>query len=193
MSATIALPGFADPVAEAQATFRAVMDAMARPGRLHKVGERLMPPPPLDRAAAAVLLTLVDNETPLWVDDAALAARAWLAFHCGAAIVAAPAKASFALALSLPDLHSLPAGTHEEPEASATLILQVRALGTGARYRLAGPGLRDPAMLSADDLPARFVPAWRENHALFPCGVDLILCTGSTLTALPRSVSIEEA
>ena len=87
MSATISLPGFADPVEEAQATFRAVLDAMARPGTLHRAGERLAPPVPLDQAAAAVLLTLVDNETPLWLDAAAAAARDWLAFHCGATVV----------------------------------------------------------------------------------------------------------
>jgi alpha-D-ribose 1-methylphosphonate 5-triphosphate synthase subunit PhnH len=192
MSATIALPGFADPVGEAQATFRAVLDAMARPARLHRVGERLTAPAPLDQATAAVLLTLVDNETPLWLDAAAAAARDWLAFHCGAMIIGAPHGAAFAVALSLPDLDALSAGTHEAPESSATLILQITALGTGVGYRLSGPGLREPAMLKADGLPAGFVADWQRNHALYPRGVDIILCAGTVLTALPRSVSIEE-
>ena len=80
MSMTIALPGFAEPVGEAQATFRAVLDAMARPGKLHQAGERLAAPVPLDPATAALLLTLADNETPLWLDAVAVAARDWLAF-----------------------------------------------------------------------------------------------------------------
>jgi alpha-D-ribose 1-methylphosphonate 5-triphosphate synthase subunit PhnH len=193
MSDTISLPGFADPVGEAQATFRAVLDAMARPGRLHKVGERLTAPAPLDQATAAVLLTLVDNETPLWLDATATPARDWLAFHCGAAIIEAAERAAFALALSMPDLAALPAGTHEAPEDSATLILQIATLGTGARYRLSGPGLREPAVMSAGGLPAGFAAAWQRNHAQYPCGVDIILCAGAVLAALPRSVSIEEA
>jgi alpha-D-ribose 1-methylphosphonate 5-triphosphate synthase subunit PhnH len=193
MSATIALPGFADPVGEAQATFRAVLDAMARPGRLHRAGALLAAPAPLDQATAAVLLTLVDNETPLWLEPALAAAHDWLAFHCGAPIVAAPDSALFALALSLPDLAALPAGSHEVPESSATLILQISTLGTGTRYRLSGPGLREPTLLAADGLPAHFAAGWQRNHALYPRGVDIILCAGTTLTALPRSVSIEEA
>jgi alpha-D-ribose 1-methylphosphonate 5-triphosphate synthase subunit PhnH len=193
MSATIELPGFADPVGEAQATFRAVLDAMARPGKLHAVGAGLVAPAPLDSATAAVLLALIDNETPLWVDAAGDAARAWLAFHCGAAITDVLGDAAFALALSLPALGALSAGSDEAPEDSATLILQVGALGRGARYRLAGPGLREPAILTVDGLPGDFVAVWRQNHALYPRGVDVILCAGTTLTALPRSVSIEEA
>jgi alpha-D-ribose 1-methylphosphonate 5-triphosphate synthase subunit PhnH len=193
MSSGIALPGFADPVRDAQATFRAVLDAMARPGRLHDVGLHLTPPAPLDRATAAVLLALLDNETPLWVDPAAAASRDWLAFHCGAAIVDAPRTATFALALSLPDFAGLPGGTHEMPESSATLILQVPALGVGTRYRLSGPGLRGPTPLAVSGLPGDFVGIWRENHALYPCGIDVVLCADTTLTALPRSVSVEEA
>ena len=193
MSATVALPGFTDPVGEAQATFRAVLDAMARPGRLHRVGARLAAPAPLDQATAAVLLTLVDNETPLWLEPLVAPVGDWLAFHCGASIVDVPGNAAFALGLSLPDLAALSAGSHEAPESSATLILQIGALGTGTRYRLSGPGLREPTLLASDGLPADFAAVWQRNHALFPRGVDMILCAGTTLTALPRSVSIEEA
>jgi alpha-D-ribose 1-methylphosphonate 5-triphosphate synthase subunit PhnH len=193
MSASVTLPGFADPVRDAQATFRAVLDAMARPGRLHHAGQNLTVPAPLDRATAAVLLTLIDNEVPLWVDHAAAAARDWLAFHCGAAISDAPGEATFALALSMPNLDELPGGTHETPESSATLILQVPALDTGTRYRLSGPGLRVPVALAVTGLPGDFARIWQANHALYPRGVDVVLCADTTLTALPRSVTIQEA
>jgi alpha-D-ribose 1-methylphosphonate 5-triphosphate synthase subunit PhnH len=93
----------------------------------------------------------------------------------------------------LPDLAAFPAGSHEAPECSATLILQIAALGSGTRYRLSGPGLREPTLVAADGLPENFAAVWQGNHALYPRGVDIILCAGDTLTALPRSVSVEEA
>ena len=77
---------------------------MARPGRCCTGRQRADAPAPLDPATAAVLLTLVDHETPLWLDPAVDAARDWIAFHCGAPIVERSGSAAFALALSLPDL-----------------------------------------------------------------------------------------
>ncbi|MBL8584289.1 MAG: phosphonate C-P lyase system protein PhnH, partial [Rhizobiaceae bacterium] len=53
--------GFAQPVFDAQAVFRAVMDAMARPGSVHAIGERATPPSPLLPATAAVALALCDH------------------------------------------------------------------------------------------------------------------------------------
>lgn len=190
---TIELPGFAEPVADAQACFRAVLDAMARPGRIYAAGSGLTPPAPLSPATAAVLLTLADHDTPLWLDRNAAAARDWIAFHCGAPIVAAPQACTFAVACSLPELAALSPGTHEAPETSATLILQVAGLGNGQRFRLEGPGLRDPSPLAVDGLPAGFAEIWRQNHALYPCGIDIVLCAGTSLAALPRSVTIQEA
>ena len=192
MNASVLQPGFADPVAGAQSCFRAVLDAMARPGRIHQVGADLSPPAPLAPATAAVLLTLLDYDTPVWLDQAAAAARDWIGFHCGAPIVSAMAACSFAVALGLPDMAALPLGSHEAPESAATLILQVKAFGRGENYRLAGPGLRAPALLSVDGLPAGFASAWQENHALFPRGADIVLCAGTALAALPRSVALQE-
>jgi alpha-D-ribose 1-methylphosphonate 5-triphosphate synthase subunit PhnH len=179
-------PGFADPVAGAQACFRAVLDAMARPGRIMSVSG-VSAPPPLCSAAAAVLLTLVDHETPLSLDSDTEAARPWIAFHTGA-----PDGSAYVLALSLPDLAALPNGTDEMPETSATVILQVASLGSGRRYVLEGPGLRWPTDLRVGGLPGDFISIWQRNHALFPRGIDLILCAGDRLAALPRSVTVSE-
>ena len=183
--------GFADPVHDAQACFRALLDAMARPGRIAQVTCGT-PPAPLGVAAGAAILTLIDHETPLWLDPAAAAAKDWIAFHSGAPIVSDPAACAFALSLGLPDLTLFSAGTHEEPETSATIICQVASLETGRTFRLSGPGLREPVSLTAAGLPDNFIWIWRRNRALFPRGIDLILCAGRQLTALPRTVSIEE-
>ena len=188
---SIDLPGFADPVLESQSCFRAVLDAMARPGTLHLAGAGLLPPPPLDPATAAVLLTLVDGETSLFVSPPFLPARDWLEFHCGIVPAAAIGTAAFVLADAFPDPAALDAGSDEQPDASATVILQVEALGRGRRLLLSGPGLRVPDSLEVEGLPDDFPALWRRNHALYPRGVDVILCQGSTLAALPRSVRVE--
>lgn len=191
-TADIDLPGFADPVADAQSTFRALLAAMATPGSLHTAGLGLTPPAPLAPATAAVALTMVDGEAPLALHAAAEAARGWIAFHCGAAFTD-PAQAAFALALDCPDLTTLSAGSDDGPEEACTLILQMRALGSGAAYRLTGPGLPAPARLHVDGLPDDFAARWAANHAQFPRGIDIILCAGTRLAALPRSVKLENA
>jgi alpha-D-ribose 1-methylphosphonate 5-triphosphate synthase subunit PhnH len=187
----VALPGFAEPVTQAQACFRAVLEAMSRPGTLTTAGQGLTVPAPLAPATAAVLLTLVDHDTPLWLDAACAPARDWIAFHCGAGFTDQPARAAFTLALDLPDLATLSPGTHDQPETSATLILQVASLRDGARYRLRGPGLRTDAIMAVSGLPDDFAAIWQRNRAGFPLGVDLVLCAGTTLAALPRSVTVE--
>jgi alpha-D-ribose 1-methylphosphonate 5-triphosphate synthase subunit PhnH len=184
--------GFADPVRDAQHCFRTVLDAMSRPGRIGTVAG-VEPPPPLCSAAAAVLLTLADHETALWLDPDAAASRDWIAFHCGTPLTGDTRQAAFALALGMPDPARFFAGTHEGPESSATVIVQLPALTGGPALRLRGPGLKTSAILAPVGLPTDFPMIWRRNRGLFPAGIDLILCAGDSLAALPRTVSVEEA
>ena len=191
MSTTLTA-GFADPIQDAQRCFRSVLDAMSHPGHIAAVAG-VAPPATLCVASAAVLLTLIDHETAFWLDPDAGAAREWIAFHCGAATAVGREDAAFALSLGLPDLARFDAGTHEGPETSATIVVQLPSLTGGAPLRLRGPGLKDSATIAPVGLPGDFPAIWRRNRRLFPAGIDLILCAGGTLAALPRTIQVEEA
>ncbi len=188
--------GFADPVLGAQHCFRALLEAMSRPGRVQTLGLGLAPPAPLGLAAAAVLLTLADADTPVW-HDAGPAVADWLRFHAGCLLVAEPAAAAFLLACGPPPaLAALDSGTEEEPHRAATLVIQVAALApdreAGGAWRLTGPGIEHAHHLRVDGLPPGFAAAWAANHGRFPRGVDVVLCAGDRLAALPRTTRIEE-
>jgi alpha-D-ribose 1-methylphosphonate 5-triphosphate synthase subunit PhnH len=190
--------GLADPVAESQAIFRALLEAMSRPGRVVAVPAPIETPPPLHAAAAAVCLTLVDFETPLWLDPPARTDDVveYIHFHCGAPIAAEPDEAAFALVIGsawAPVLDRFGQGTDEEPERSATLIVQVDGLDAGEGARLSGPGIAGEAGLRAAGLPTAFWTALRANRSAFPRGVDVILTAGCRLAALPRTTRVELA
>jgi alpha-D-ribose 1-methylphosphonate 5-triphosphate synthase subunit PhnH len=194
-AAPILAPGFADPVHDAQRCFRRVLDAMAHPGRIVDVAGALAaaPPAPLGEAAAAVLLMLCDVETPVFLPQEARPAAAYLRFHCGAPLVAAPDEAQFALADAAagPPLDAFALGSDEYPDRSTTLVLQVAALSGEAGVVLRGPGIRDRARLAVGGLGAAFWPQRSALQALFPRGLDIVFACGSRLAALPRSTLVE--
>jgi len=170
---------------------------MAHPGRIVNVPGSFGGPKPLDPAAVAVLLTLADLDTPLWLDAAAAmqAVTDYLKFHCGCPIVASPSMARFAVvadATALPALTEFSSGSDEEPHLSTTVIIHVTALNGWAGRRLSGPGIRDHAILGIDGVPDRFWAELAANHRRFPCGVDVILTAGTALAALPRTVRVED-
>jgi alpha-D-ribose 1-methylphosphonate 5-triphosphate synthase subunit PhnH len=186
---------FTDPARESQQAFRAVMTAMAQPGRIAAVDAGFAPPAPLNAAAAAVLLTLADFETKVWSDAGAdVSAAQFLRFHTGARLIDEPALADFAVISdpqSAPALDSFAQGTPDYPDRSATLIMQVEAFGQD--WRLTGPGIDGETRFSAAPLPEDFVAQWRDNHARFPRGVDVIFAGQGQIAALPRSTEIVEA
>lgn len=188
--------GFDDPVRDSQRVFRAVLDAMAHPGRI------VMPPSPpeiplgLYPATAAVCLTLLDFETPVWLADASLGElRAWLAFHAGCRFTAVPEDGDFALitdAAALPALDRFAFGSDETPERSTTLIVQVGGLSTQHGKRLSGPGIDRSRTLTVEGLPDTFWAQRAEACSLFPRGIDIILTADTALVALPRTTHAED-
>ena len=193
---TAVTPGCADPVLSAQSAFRAIMDATARPGSIRSIEGIASAPAPLSAGAAAVALTLLDQDTPVWL-DARLAAVPqlgdWLRFHTGAPIVADASRSAFAFvgsAAQLPQFDAFNPGTPEYPDRSTTLVLQVESFTLGSPLALSGPGIRGRQFFRAAPLPADFAERLAANRALFPRGVDLLLVCGDAVAALPRSVHV---
>ncbi|MCR9256800.1 MAG: phosphonate C-P lyase system protein PhnH [Alphaproteobacteria bacterium] len=190
-------PGFADPIAGSQDAFRGLLAAMSYPGSIHRVHLPEGHPAPLSAATAAVLLTLTDGETPLWLDEQADqgAVRAYVAFHSGAPVVDDLATARFAAIAAprtMPALDRFAPGDPAYPDRSATLILQIEDLEGGETVTLTGPGIETTRTVAPKGLPADFWAQWDRNRMLFPCGVDVILTTGDSLMALPRTVHAEQ-
>lgn len=185
------LPGFADPVRDSQRCFRAVLDAMSRPGRVATLTALPEAPDGLDPATAAVCLALVDFETELWLPERLRGgpAESYLRFHCGCTVAADPSESAFAVidGPALPDLGAFPVGVDQYPDRSATLIVQVDAIRGGEGMRLTGPGIERESRLALDGLDDAFWPAQRENAARYPLGLDFIFTSGSDLAALPRT------
>ena len=175
--------GFTNASEDSAQIFRAALNAMARPGRIESVSG-VMPPAPLSPAAASLLLTLADHETPVWLAGAhdCAAVRDWLAFHTGARFVARE-QASFAVGnwAALARLDGYRLGSAQYPDRAVTLIVEMEELGSDGTA-ICGPGIETTAAIT---LPDETVLDF--NAARFPLGIDMFLVAGDRMAAVPRS------
>ena len=201
--------GFANPVIESQKTFRAVLEALAHPGKIVPLLGTPQTPPGTCPTAASILLTLLDSDCSLWIDPAIFTptVKSWLTFHTGCAIVPEPAGAQFAWISDLSELPSFSrfyCGTDRYPDSSATLLIKVPALADNpiggeeaVGLRLEGPGVPASRTIYLPGIDfayiARFVAMRAANHEIFPCGVDVYLTTPQTIVGLPRTTRVDIA
>ena len=187
--------GFSQPVFDSQSTFKQVMDAMARPGSIAEITVAAAPPSPMGPAAGAIALTLADHDTLVHLSPAMIEAgvQSWLAFHTGALVTDDRNEAAFAFVEAggqMPPLSTFASGTQDYPDRSTTIVLELTDLTGGEPLELVGPGIDGAMEIAPSGLPQHFDCMWRENVALFPRGVDLILAAGTKILCLPRTTKV---
>ena len=194
MNATPTLAaGLNDTVHETQAAFRQVLDALSRPGQVRTLGPAL-PGVALGGAMARLLLSLSDDETPIWWHQPDEAMQHWLRFHTGAPVAVRQELASFVVCTDLLQsltLGDFAAGSADAPEFSCTLLVELPSLTDGPRLDWRGPGIQDVQQVGLQGLPPGFWGQWQTNHKGFPQGVDLIFTCGEFALGLPRTTRVQ--
>ncbi|MFE5813330.1 phosphonate C-P lyase system protein PhnH [Streptomyces sp. NPDC056479] len=181
------------PPAQAQGVFRAVLDALARPGTVTRVPAAVaaeVPSALLPVLALADLGTgirvLEEDGAGLWSDVVSVATNAPVVPLEQARLVAAVRP------VAPEEILRLARGAADTPEDGAVLCLPVSALEGGPRtWRLSGPGVPGEREVAPDGLPDGFVEARAEAVGGFPAGVDLMLAApDGSLMGLPRSTTV---
>jgi len=189
------LKGFQSEIFDSQAIFRKVLDAMANPGKIMEMPIELAPPEGMDTAAGAILMTLLDFETPLWSNlDHDSAGIQWLRFHTGTPFTRVKKNAAFALCTDYDRLGNpkdFSPGTIESPQESTTLIVQTRGIDERTSLRLTGPGIQTHAHLKLTGVPHQFFQQRAQIFSTYPLGVDMIFVCDTIFVAIPRTTLLE--
>lgn len=178
-----------DPVFDAQAHYRLLLDAMARPGEVRNLPVTGMNPPSLLRPAAALVGFALLNA------DVSFYARGPVVDYLREntdAVVAEAMDADF-LFLQGTDpamlIDEAKVGTLPYPEGGATVVLSVDALAGGPlAVMLTGPGIERENTLHIAGLNAGVLEAVQRQNQEFPLGVDLVLADAEgRIACIPRS------
>jgi alpha-D-ribose 1-methylphosphonate 5-triphosphate synthase subunit PhnH len=142
-----------------------------------------------------LLLTLTDDDTPVWWQQPDEQVAQWLRFHTSAPVALVSEQAVFAAITrtqDLPGLDHFSTGSAESPESSTTLLIEVTSFEAGPALQWSGPGLREPMTVHVAGLTDRFWHQWHENWASFPQGVDVIFCCENQVMGLPRTTRVQQ-
>lgn len=192
-----------DEIFDGQATFRVLLDCMARPGSVGRVPpiSYAAVPTGLPPAALTMLKTLCDHRVSFAV-GAVAGGGEWTDYlevnlSCPSRPVA---EADYVLmdgAALDPSIATVRRGSLEVPEGSGTVLLGVSRLVDDARgetavFRLRGPGIRDVTELGIEGLDPRYVEERERCNAFFPMGFDVFLCDREgRVVGIPRTCRME--
>ena len=185
-------PVFDDPELGTQQTFRAIVEALDNPGQIVQIRSKPSFPGALNLASAAIFLTLCNDGTTIWADlDWNCPITEWFQYRCGCNIVTEPCMASFALItnpMTMPPLDHFRIGDEENPDISATLIIQIEDLSVNTAINPDGTAVEKIARHSHPVVPLNsWEHRYQQSTPLF-LGLDIFLTCDDTLAALPQSI-----
>lgn len=204
-------PGFENTGLASQTVFRSVLGALSEPGSVHTLNCPMGFKDTSRSAALQILLALCDSDVTLKLQsnptnqsDPSSASSAqtlerYLSFHTGVKFTTHTAHAQFYWvteeASHAPHdlLTQLNAGTHEYPNESCTLILQVQDLESNNPHdgiTCTGPGIASQRCIAVSGVSKGF---WEERVKMqdrFPLGIDILFASGNAFMAIPRSTRI---
>jgi alpha-D-ribose 1-methylphosphonate 5-triphosphate synthase subunit PhnH len=185
---------------DSQATFRVLLDALSRPGTVHRLPEGIVD---VDVPAAVLVpLALADLEVDLAVLEPAGADWAAALAEATGARPAAPERADLVLALRPPrpdEIRGLRRGTPDRPDLACRLVLACDRIdtesadgtGSAAHLVLSGPGVDGHAALAVSGVPLETLEALVAVNRRFPLGVDTyVVETEGRIAGLPRSTAV---
>jgi alpha-D-ribose 1-methylphosphonate 5-triphosphate synthase subunit PhnH len=168
--------------------YRAVLEAMSRPGAVRHLPAG--PRPPL----LMLLEALLDHEVSVHVAGEEDLERE-IRWRTGSRPAAA-AEADFAIfpaGSSGGGVRALKRGTLEFPDRAATAVYRVRRVSPdGGEAVLRGPGIRDRCAPRLEGLAPSELPLLAEVNREYPLGVDAAFVDeGGGVLCIPRSTRIE--
>jgi alpha-D-ribose 1-methylphosphonate 5-triphosphate synthase subunit PhnH len=185
-----------------QSHFRALLNAMARPGTICELTDtEIDHPAALDAAAVAVALALLDADVTYSCSHLGEDADRFIARRTSAkSVPAVDANFIFVDAASptaIARIENADSGSALEPEASATIIAAVHDLSQTAHagtkaIRLTGPGIESESVVYVSGPVEAFVNAVAAKNATFPFGVDVLMTCApagrpARVVAIPRT------
>ena len=185
---------FTPAARQAQADFRAALEALARPGTATQVSGTPAFPVSGAEHAYSLLLALADQEVTIGVLGGGETVARFASLGTGSRI--APwERAGYVLCLDDPGaaLRELQRGDIETPELGATAIIFVEALGIagGLMLTLSGPGIAGFARVSVSGLSRATIAARNEACAVYPQGIDLFLIdSAGACIGMPRTTTV---
>ncbi|WP_236792739.1 phosphonate C-P lyase system protein PhnH [Amycolatopsis sp. GM8] len=170
---------------ESRQVFRAVLDALSRPGRIVRLPERPGVPavllPVLALADLGTTVAVLD-EGEDWADAVGVVTSAPAAETGSARFVAATRP------MTGDELRAVGRGSAFAPEEGALVCLAVSEVD-GEDWELSGPGIPGTVRLSGVD---GLLAARAEAVAGYPAGIDLLLIApDGRMAGIPRTTVIE--